>query len=196
MQLIPATHAHMKHIKKLYLSAFPKEERPPFWMLKRNCRKSGGEFLAIIDDCESNEKRRAQSDAFCGFAVMIFHADLALLFFFAIAPQKRGRGYGSRALQLLKARYPEKRFFLEVESTLVPSENQAERLRRLAFYGQNGLTPTPLSISLFGVEMQLLTDGSPLTFQEYFSLYENYLGTKMAQYGVKEATSSPAAAQE
>ena len=38
-----------KRIKKLFISAFPPEERPPFFILKSKAEKGKGDMLSIYD---------------------------------------------------------------------------------------------------------------------------------------------------
>lgn len=39
-----------KQYRALYLSAFPKEERAPWWLLKRRAKQGRAEALAAMDD--------------------------------------------------------------------------------------------------------------------------------------------------
>ena len=68
---------------------------------------------------------------------------------------------------------------IEIERTEGPqaerAENAGDRIRRKAFYLRNGMTPTGLLVNLFGVEMEVLTCGRELTFEEYHSIYEAIL---------------------
>ena len=76
---------------------------------------------------------------FNGMAITMESEDMALLGYFAISSGRRGGGIGSAAFRLLKDLFADKRFFLEVESTSVESENAQEREERKIFYYRNGM---------------------------------------------------------
>lgn len=120
------------------------------------------EILRLTDD----------TGAFIGLAISIFYKNLVLLDYLAIAPHKRGGGYGSQALSLLRERYAGKRFLLEIEDTEEQeADNIADRIRRKQFYLRNGLKEMPFRVWLFGVRMQILTDGSTVSFPEYHAIF-------------------------
>lgn len=181
MQLKSAeSKEQMKNIRVLYEAAFPKQEKKPFFMMKRLRRKGNMEFLCVEDE----------DGGFLGLAIMILCGELALLDYFAITPERRGRNVGSQALKALQQRYADKKLLLEIESTLglegtqgnelgtAASEslqlpdNAAERLRRKAFYLRNGMTPMDFNVDLFGVEMEILTHGKTVTYEEYHTIFE------------------------
>lgn len=59
--------------------------------------------------------------------------------------------------------------------------NRRERLRRKAFYLRNGMVPMGFLVDLFGVEMEVLTFGSRITFEQYHSIYAEVLPEEMAK---------------
>lgn len=60
-------------------------------------------------------------------------------------------------------------------------ENGRERLRRKAFYLRNGMVPMDFLVDLFGVEMEVLTFGSQITFEQYHGIYAEVLPEEMAE---------------
>ncbi len=171
MQLITATDAaRLGEIKKLYKTAFPRSERKPFFLICKKQKEGWVEILSIESD----------DGEFLGLAILVFQGDLALLDYFAIAPEKRGGGIGGEAFELLKARCKDKRFFLEIEDVRAESANAEERQRRRAFYLRHQMTPLPFFVGLFGVEMELLCAAAPLTFDEYRGLYRTVFGRFIA----------------
>lgn len=110
---------------------------------------------------------------------------MVLLDYFAVAANKRGKGVGSAAIQLLKERYANKRFFLEIERTDVKAENLEERCRRREFYLKNGLAPISLFVELFKVEMEVLTNHCMVSFEEYYQLYIETFGKSRVEGNVK-----------
>lgn len=154
---------NLKEIEYLYLTAFPKNERKPFDLILEKCNNGSMEIISIQND----------NNNFLGFAIMILHDDMVLLDYFAIAPESRGQNLGSTALKMLFERYNNKRFILEIENTEIESDNLEERKRRKAFYLKNGMSVMPYKVNLIGVEMEILTRNCDVTYEEYYSTYEN-----------------------
>ena len=53
MKLKPMATNTKQEVKQLYEQAFPKEERRPFWMLSRQCKKGVMEILTIEEEEEN-----------------------------------------------------------------------------------------------------------------------------------------------
>lgn len=83
----------------------------------------------------------------------------------------QGQNIGSRALRLLQERYTGKRFILEIEDPREHAPNQEERIRRKAFYLRNNMTVMPYYVKLFGVPMQIMTNGTEISYEEYHEIY-------------------------
>lgn len=85
-----------------------------------------------------------------------------LLDYFAVVPQLRGKGVGSRFFRELKGVFPQFEapcIFIEVESlesACSPEEREVRR-RRIQFYQRCGCEETPIFAHLFGVEYQIMT---------------------------------------
>ena len=172
LKLIDAVNtAYFEPLCKLYDSAFPEEEKKPMRLMLEKRRAGYFEILAIVDE----------GDAFAGLAITVKCGGLVLLDYFAIAPELRGGGIGSLALKLLREKYPDRRLILEIESTLCPSDNPEQRNRRKRFYLTNGMRPMPYRVYLFGVEMELMTFGGEVSFDEYHSLFVEVYGNSAAK---------------
>ena len=172
LKLIDAVNtAYFEPLCKLYESAFPEEEKKPMRLMLEKREAGYFEILAIVDE----------GDAFAGLAITVKCGGLVLLDYFAIAPELRGGGYGSLALKLLREKYPDRRLILEIESTLCPSDNPEQRNRRKRFYLANGMRPMPYRVYLFGVEMELMTFGGEVSFDEYHSLFVEVYGNSAAK---------------
>lgn len=165
MEAIEVRGRYVREIKNLYISAFPKVERKPFWLMMLNQKRGKMKIFYLRDNNE-----------FAGLAVMAEYNDRALLLYFAIAENKRSCGYGSKALKMLMKRYEKKRFYLEIESTKKECGNKEIRLRRKSFYMKNGMVETGLNVNLFGVEMEVLSNGAFLDYDEYIEPYEKNFG--------------------
>ena len=89
-----------KQYRALYLSAFPKEERAPWWLLKRRAKQGRAEALAAMDD-----------GRFAGMAYVVTLGDMAYLFYLAVEEGQRGRGTGGKIIAALRERFPDKRIY-------------------------------------------------------------------------------------
>lgn len=176
----------ISNIRKLYQEAFPAAERKPFSLIQCKCREGVTEMLAIENE----------DGTFLGLAITILDRDIALLDYFAIAPGCREGGVGSAAFGLLKKRYEKRRFILEIENTTTANiecdpavkklndaekreavkQIQKQRLRRKSFYLRNGMTQLPFYVNLFGVDMEMLSCGCAVEFEEYRGVYEHVYG--------------------
>lgn len=112
---------------ELYEEAFPPEERVDTHLLDEFAREPTVEFTAYYD-----------ADEFCGFSYSIDTGTYLYLLFLAVRANGRSRGYGTRILERLKARFPERTIVLEIEPLDPSAPNADQRERRLAFYQRNG----------------------------------------------------------
>lgn len=151
-------------IYRLYRRAFPKYERKPFGIILSMWRKGKTDVWYFESD-----------GRFAGFAATINDDSLILLDYLAVAKGMRGRGNGSRILSELKKRYAGKGLFVEIESACEPASNQEERMRRKQFYIANGMHPSRVMASVFGVKMELLCWNCRVDFCRYHAFYrDNY----------------------
>lgn len=191
----------IKKVKELYEASFPRSEKKPFRFIVKKREEGFFDILAIEDE-QGN---------FCGLAIMMLSGGLALLDYLAIAPDCQGAGLGGKTLQELRERYGEDKIVVEIESTagLEPVtgmsesasgqgvedvQNAKDRLRRKAFYLRNGMTPMDYRVNLFGVEMEVLTYGRHLSYEEYYAIYTGILSKKLIGK-VKRASGNLAVAQ-
>lgn len=158
-----------KNLKKLYKTAFPRNERKPLFLIKR-MKKKGCADIWVLEN----------NDEFVGLAMTMQTKDTVLLDYFAIETDKRNCGYGKQSLEILQDIYKSYRFILEIERPDIESENQRDRKRRKDFYLSNGMQELDVKIKLFGVEMELLGKNCELSFSEYKNLYIQCLGKKIA----------------
>ena len=61
---------YRKQVRQLFVTAFPREERPPMWMMTRRCHQGKAEFSAVLD-----------GDRFVGLTYVIGN-DLSLFFWY------------------------------------------------------------------------------------------------------------------
>ena len=75
-------------ISKLYISAFPEDERPHLnWFYKMIAFKKKNQVIGYY---ENNE--------FIGFVYLVFYKKIVYTAFFAVIESKRNQGYGTRIL--------------------------------------------------------------------------------------------------
>ena len=154
-----------KKVRKLYLGAFPKEERVPFMLLAAREKKGNSELLEIKD-----------GDTFVGMVSVLRYKDLAYIFYLAIDDGLRGRGYGSRVLSSLKERYRDCRIFLAREQLDKDADNYEQRVSRHRFYQKNGLVDFPCKITEQGVVFDVMGIGDDVKAEEYDALITLWAG--------------------
>ena len=163
MKLKKATEkASLRKIENLYTQAFPIEERKNFSLLLKKQEQGVLEILAV----ESSDHE------FLGLAITIPCDDMTLLDYFAISPKLRGRGMGTEAFHLIKERYQNQKFILEIENPNIDAPNRMQRFKRKQFYLRNGMNHIPFLVKIAGVEMEVLTPEPGLSFENYRRIYD------------------------
>lgn len=148
----------------LYHRAFPKGERKPF-LVMLDLRKRGKTDVWCM----------LEGNKFAGFASTINDTDLILIDYLAVCKGKRGKGFGTMALQALKAAYPEQGLFVEIESVFDEGADKEERLKRKSFYLHNGFEDMKVLADVFGIPMELMAWHYQMYFQDYYRFYhDNY----------------------
>lgn len=150
----------------LYQKAFPKEEKKPYRVI-RDCEKRGFGHNFVIKD---------EHGKFLGIAYTISNGEIVLLDYFAIKKNKRGCGIGTKALILLKEIFAPLPLILEIEDPELPAKNREQRIKRKEFYARCGMKMMDYRISLFGVDMRILTSGETIGFEAYHALLYQVLG--------------------
>lgn len=147
-----------REINQLAQEAFPPEEYLAPEKLVAMAQLPDFEYLALRD-----------GDVFVGFLAVQRYENLSYLFFLAIDPAHRGKGYGTKALELLKERYPDVQQVVDFEMVDPSADNYAQRQQRKAFYLRNGYRETGMFLSYFGVDYEVMcwgADFSPEAFRE------------------------------
>lgn len=152
-------------VENLYQNAFPETERKPFEMILE-LEKQGKSDVFSIDN-ENNQ--------FLGLAITLYDDNVIILDYFAINPEYRGKGIGGKAIDILKNKFKDKKFLLEIETTDIISADIQNRIRRKNFYLRHGLKAMPYKVNLLGEFMEIMTFNCEVTFEEYHSVFENSL---------------------
>ncbi len=126
---------------------FPPSELKPFASVQGLMRRGLYEPLALYED-----------GALAAYAwlVVLPGCPGALLDYFAVLPERRGSGVGTRALQALAGHYAPSRqtLIIECEHPACAPDPAAAR-RRVGFYLRAGARPTAMESLLFGVRYQI-----------------------------------------
>ena len=154
-----------KQIKKIYMEAFPAEERTPYWVLTKKAKKPTVDFYGIYD-----------GDRLVGFTYIVKGNNLAYIFYLAIKKEERGHGYGGQVFQLLNDKYHGMRMILALEQMDEKADNYSQRLSRHRFYENCGLQDMPYQIQEASVVYDVMGTGSAIDPKEYGTLMKNYLG--------------------
>ncbi len=131
---------------------FPPDERKPFSMIESLMDNGCYECCGFYEKAD---------DSLCAYAFMMTdqETNMLLLDYFAVCEEVRGKGYGSIALELLKADYMNWGGMLfEVEDDDA-AETEAEkrlRRRRISFYEKNGVLMTSQRSRAFDVDFRLM----------------------------------------
>lgn len=107
-----------------------------------------------------------------------------LLDYFAIVPDKRNQGYGSKYLALIEEYLKDSdSFLIEVENPLYAADEQSlvTMQRRKEFYLKNGCYETGVFVNLFGVEYEVLKSKNTKSYiqQEIKDLYRKHYRTTL-----------------
>lgn len=133
---------------------FPPDELMPWkWMeqlIERGSQRSVGFY----------EGERLM--AYAHFITAPERPETALLNYFAVEPEFRGQGVGSRCLELMRESLMEKggRIIFEVEDPDTAPDREAAA-RRIDFYLRGGARTTGVSSTLFGVEYRIMALEAP-----------------------------------
>lgn len=149
--------------------AFPDDERLP-----------SAEFLDIVSRFGCRTYAACDKGETVGFAA-IAHDDelkLAFLWFLAVDSERRGSGYGSKILDLLKAKFPDCQLVLDMEQVADTSAgNPEQRRRRLKFYERNGFHRTMVGISYFGMNLEIMVTDPPFRMEDFEAMLRKLLAS-------------------
>ncbi len=146
--------------KELYISAFPKYERLPWWVLRLLTLNKNANITCYYDE-----------EQFCGFTYDVTTDSILFLMFFAVNDELRGKGYGSAILEYLKKNHPDKAVTLNVEPIDPTAENAHERVRRIEFYKKNGFFDTNHNIDEVGGTFRVLSTKMELDKEAYLKAF-------------------------
>ena len=156
-----------KDIRPLFESAFPSEERPPSDIYFSSFNEPNNKVLLGF----------YVENSFIGFTSLIMNRDICYIFFLAVSPSCRNKGWGSKILSYVKEHYQKYNILLCYEEVDPKYDNYEERTKRERFYLRNGFIVNPLKTNEFGVVFQTATIGNrTITFKDYQVIFEKGFG--------------------
>ncbi len=157
---------YKKEIRSLYRKAFPANERAPLFVLFRRTKNEENSFYAVADKGE-----------FIGLVYTIKSVKMVYVFFFAVDEDKRGKGYGTEILEMIKTKYSDRTVALMIEdTTITDADNYEERISRLEFYKKNGFKKLNIKINEAGVDYELLGTEEDITLDNFLGIMKGFLG--------------------
>ena len=167
---------YRKQIKKLYKSAFPRNERAPFFLLMRRTGNGRDSFNAVIKNGE-----------FIGLVYTISTEKLVYIFFLALTEDKRGKGYGSEILERIQNTNQNKAIMLLVEDTDdTGADNYEERIKRLNFYISNGFKRLNIKVNEAGVDYEILGTKDSVSSADFFGIMRDWVGGVLFKFLYKK----------
>lgn len=146
IRLLNETEAETIHREQMTRD-FPEAELKPFSAVRGLMRRGLYEPLALYEE----------DHLVCyAWQTVLSDCDTALLDYFAVLPELRGKGTGTRALRALAGYYAPRRRTLLIECEH-PAEapDPAEAKRRIGFYLRAGARATAMEGRVFGVRYQI-----------------------------------------
>lgn len=154
--------------KEIYLEAFPKAERKPFFSLRSSVLSGKAKLLTA-----------AEGDTLLGFVLVIPFRDMVMVDYLAVSSKIRSKGTGSQILQGVCQKYAGRKILLLIEKPEEGAINQQQRLARRRFYVKNGFSSTGIFIDGHSGNMEVLGCGASVSPQAYLDLQKYALGSLM-----------------
>ncbi|MGN1421338.1 MAG: GNAT family N-acetyltransferase [Eubacterium sp.] len=156
-----------KKAKKLYREAFPAGERMPYFMLKHFSNTDKCDFFKMDDN------------GFAGLMFVVYYKDIVYIFFLAVVPEARGKGYGTKALDEAKKIFSGKRLILNMEEVDEKYENFEQRVKREKFYNSNGFEKSDYKTSEKDIVYEMMHYGKEVSYEEYSMLIQSLFGKRI-----------------
>lgn len=121
--------------KSIYMEAFPKRERKPFFVLKHSVKRGKARVFTASDE-----------NRLLGFTVAIPYQNMVMVDYLAVSGKIRSKGTGSFIMQEICQYFSDKKVVLLIERLDEGAENREQRIARRRFYLK---TDSPLRIFLW-----------------------------------------------
>lgn len=168
MDILNVNQKSWQEVKKIYLEAFPKPERKPFFIIRRSIKRGKAQLLTAMEN-----------GVLQGFVMVIPYKSMVMVDYLAVSSKIRSRGTGSKILQEICRRFPDQKIVLLIERLDDTAENKDQRIARRKFYFKNGFTSSNIYITGRSGNMEVLNFGGTVSVQEYMGLQQYALGKQM-----------------
>ena len=165
MEFTPVKESQWPQIKEIYLEAFPKRERKPYFSLRRSVKQNKAVVMAATEGGQ-----------LLGFTVLIPYQDMVMVDYLAVSSKIRSKGTGSYIMEHVCKYFSGKKVVLLIERLDDTAENREQRIARRKFYVKNGFTSSDIFISGASGEMEIMNYGGPVSQEDYMSLQKYALG--------------------
>jgi len=154
-------------VEKLYEETFLAEERQPFWILKRRAKQGKAEQWNIYNE-----------ETWIGwiYIIKLNGKNCIYIYYFAIDPQYRGKGYGTKVLKLILEKYKEYKIILALEDWKEDTEDQEQRIKRHNFYKKFGFKDLPYKQQEPYISFPTMSFGGEVKPDEFKDLIDSYFG--------------------
>ena len=171
LKKIKGEKTDLDYVKKLYMTAFPSDERAPFFMIRRRVSEEYVDLWSILD-----------GEKWGGFLYVVKNSDIAYVHYFAINEDARGKGVGTSAIKSMIEKYSGKRIFLAIEQLDKAADNYEQRVKRRRFYENCGLSLMKGRIKEATVVYDILGIGGKVNNKEYKELMDKWMGWPMKHF--------------
>lgn len=168
MDVLNANQKPWKEIKEIYMEAFPKAERKPFFTVRRSVNKGKALLLTAMEN-----------EILQGFVMVIPYKNMVMVDYLAVSSKIRSHGTGSKIIREVCRYFSGQKIVLLIERLDDTAENKDQRIARRRFYFKNGFTSSELFITGRSGDMEILNCGGTVSPQEYMALQQYALGKLM-----------------
>lgn len=148
-------------IEKLYIEAFPENERFPFMQMIKN-ENGHYETFGFFREGE-----------FCGFAMLLNSGEISHILYIATKAELRGKGLGKKALEALGRIKKDKIIIVDIEREIPSSPENELRLRRKNFYLRNGYHETEIRYIWQDEAYEILAFGGEITREDFGNFWKS-----------------------
>lgn len=141
-----------KEVKSIYMEAFPKRERKPFFVLKHSVKRGKARVFTASDE-----------NGLLGFTVAIPYQNMVMVDYLAVSGKIRSKGTGSFIMQEICRYFSDKKVVLLIERLDEGAENREQRIARRRFYLKNGFTSADIFVEGAGGDMEILNFGGKVS---------------------------------
>lgn len=165
MKFTEVDNKQWKAVKEIYMEAFPKAERKPFFTLKHSVKSGKAKLFTAT-----------QGNELLGFVVAFADQEMVMVDYLAVSQKVRSRGTGSYLMQEICKYYAGKKIVLLIERLDDQAENKEQRVARRKFYLKNGFLSTDIFIEGASGNMEVLRFGDVVSKEEYMAIQKYALG--------------------